>query len=247
MIDGIDCGSIRVLLAGDDTGALSHLRAMQPSASGIVVIAEASTLEHTATLAVRLKPHVIVAASATFGRNQTAAIRVLARVAHDARILVICEHPEDDEWLLLALDAGAAGVVSSDATHDELLSAIRAAASDQIVLRRSAFTALTAHARPSPLAGPPSAGSLLAFGRLTDRERSVFRLIAEGYSAPEIGDQLRISKKTVETYKKRIGVKLGFSHRADYVRFALRVGVLGSPPPERPLEAEEVLAESAAR
>ena len=52
------------------------------------------------------------------------------------------------------------------------------------------------------------------------------RLIAEGYTAPEIGEQLAISPKTVDTYKQRIGEKLGLSHRADYVRFALKLGLL---------------------
>ncbi len=54
-------------------------------------------------------------------------------------------------------------------------------------------------------------------------------MIAEGYSTPEVGAQLSLSKKTVETYKRRIGEKLGLSHRADYVRFALESEVLVAP------------------
>ena len=226
MPHGGECGSIRVLLAGDDAIARSHVRAMQSAAPEIVVIAESNSLEHTATLAARLKPHVIVAACTTLNGDRTTAIRYVSSVAYGARILVVCAHPDDEEWLLVALDAGAAGVVSAYATPDELLSAVRAVANDQIVLGRSALPALTAHARTGRPSEPPLLGALQTFARLTGRERSVFRLIAEGYSAPEVGEKLRISKKTVETYKKRIGVKLGFSHRADYVRFALRVGVL---------------------
>ena len=64
------------------------------------------------------------------------------------------------------------------------------------------------------------------FERLTDRERDVLRLTAQGYSAPEIGERLFISPKTVDTYKQRINEKLGLSHRADYVQFALRLGLL---------------------
>ena len=66
------------------------------------------------------------------------------------------------------------------------------------------------------------------FERLTDRERSVMQLIAEGYTAPEIGEQLSISPKTVDTYKQRINDKLGLTHRADYVKLALRLGLLQS-------------------
>jgi DNA-binding NarL/FixJ family response regulator len=219
---------------------------MQSAAPEIVVIAESNSLEHTSVLAARLKPHVIVAACARLNGDRTTAIRYVASVAQGARILVVCAHPDDEEWLLLALDAGAAGVVSAYATPDELLSAVRAVANDQIVLGRSALTVLTAHRRSVPASETPLLGSLQLFARLTGRERSVFRLIAEGYSAPEVGGKLCISKKTVETYKKRIGVKLGFSHRADYVRFALRVGVLHASLADRVRELGEATTGDAA-
>jgi DNA-binding NarL/FixJ family response regulator len=68
------------------------------------------------------------------------------------------------------------------------------------------------------------------FERLTDRERAVMQLIAQGYTAPEIGEQLTISPKTVDTYKQRINDKLGLTHRADYVTLALKLGLLQPPP-----------------
>jgi two-component system, NarL family, response regulator NreC len=63
---------------------------------------------------------------------------------------------------------------------------------------------------------------------LTDRERNVLRLVAEGYSAPEIGARLFISPKTVDTYKQRINEKLGVAHRADYVKLALKLGLISA-------------------
>jgi DNA-binding NarL/FixJ family response regulator len=73
------------------------------------------------------------------------------------------------------------------------------------------------------------------FEKLTERERDVLRLIAEGYTAPEIGEKLNISPKTVDTYKQRINEKLGLTHRADYVKFALKLGLLQSDTaPTRP-------------
>jgi DNA-binding NarL/FixJ family response regulator len=65
------------------------------------------------------------------------------------------------------------------------------------------------------------------YNALTQRERDVLRLVAQGYSAPEIGEQLFISPKTVDTYKQRINEKLGIAHRSEYVDFALKVGILG--------------------
>lgn len=90
---------------------------------------------------------------------------------------------------------------------------------------------------PPPAAPPPASprsdpaatsmdGPAARYHRLTARERDVLRLIAEGYSAPEIGEQLAISAKTVDTYKHRINEKLGLTHRTEYVRLALRLGIL---------------------
>ena len=66
------------------------------------------------------------------------------------------------------------------------------------------------------------------YERITERERDVLRLVASGFSAPEIGEQLFISPKTVDTYKQRIGEKLGLTHRSDYVRFAMKLGLLST-------------------
>ena len=67
------------------------------------------------------------------------------------------------------------------------------------------------------------------FEKLTERERDVLALIAAGYSAPEIGARLVISPKTVDTYKQRVNDKLGLTHRADYVKLALKLGLLQTP------------------
>jgi len=64
------------------------------------------------------------------------------------------------------------------------------------------------------------------FERLTEREQNVLKFTAQGYSAPEIGERLFISPKTVDTYKQRIGEKLGLTHRAEYISFALKLGLL---------------------
>jgi DNA-binding NarL/FixJ family response regulator len=65
------------------------------------------------------------------------------------------------------------------------------------------------------------------FETLSMRERAVLQHVAAGYSGVEIGRMLGITPKTVDTYKVRIGQKLGFTHRTDYVRFALRLGLIG--------------------
>ena len=64
------------------------------------------------------------------------------------------------------------------------------------------------------------------FDSLSEREQSILTLVASGYSAPEIGAKLNISPKTVDTYKQRVNEKIGLAHRADYVRFAMKLGLL---------------------
>ena len=77
---------------------------------------------------------------------------------------------------------------------------------------------------------PSAAGSDHGrYERLTERERAVMPLIAEGYIAPDIGEQLSISPKTVDTYKQRVNDKLGLTHRADHVRLALWLGLWQTP------------------
>jgi two-component system, NarL family, response regulator NreC len=73
---------------------------------------------------------------------------------------------------------------------------------------------------------PAASSDRERFESLSHREQLVLRLTALGYSAPEIGEQLSISPKTVDTYKQRVHEKLGFSRRAEYVRFAIRLGLL---------------------
>jgi two-component system, NarL family, response regulator NreC len=65
------------------------------------------------------------------------------------------------------------------------------------------------------------------YGKLSEREREVFRFVARGFTAPEIGQSLEISPKTVDTYKHRINEKLALRHRSDYVVFALKLGIIG--------------------
>ena len=64
------------------------------------------------------------------------------------------------------------------------------------------------------------------YQKLTERERAVLQFVASGFTAPEIGEKLLISPKTVDTYKHRISEKLALRHRSEYVEFALKIGIL---------------------
>jgi DNA-binding NarL/FixJ family response regulator len=224
---------IRVRIANPYSPALLHVRAMLAGVRGMIVMTEAG-LRSTAPAA-SFMADVVIAELAIAELSPRAAIRELTRAVATTHILVMSAR-RDVEWILGALDAGAAGVIPTTASRDALIIAVRAIASGQIVLPRRAISALTARVRQEVdatdahlRANGNTADTSHTLARLTGRERSVFRMIAEGYSAPEVGARLSISKKTVETYKKRIGEKLGLSHRTDYVRLALLADVLVAP------------------
>lgn len=120
------------------------------------------------------------------------------------------------------LEAGAAGYLLKSVADRELVDAVRTVAAGDVYVQSSAARALARGIARRDAASHDRT----RFEKLTDREQAVLRLIAEGYTAPEIGEQLTISPKTVDTYKQRIGEKLGLAHRHDYVKFALRLGLL---------------------
>jgi DNA-binding NarL/FixJ family response regulator len=137
------------------------------------------------------------------------------------RVLVLTMHPEED-FLIPLLEAGAAGYLMKNAADRELVEAIRTVARGDVFIRPSAARVVAQGLTKKD----PMQAERDRFERLTERERDVLRLTAQGYSAPEIGERLFISPKTVDTYKQRIGEKLGLNHRSDYVKFALNLGLL---------------------
>jgi DNA-binding NarL/FixJ family response regulator len=131
----------------------------------------------------------------------------------------------EEAYLEAVLEAGASGYLMKSTADRELVDAVRTVARGEVFVQPSAALVLAQGARRRE----EHASDRARFERLTDRERAVMQLIAEGYTAPEIGEQLAISPKTVDTYKQRINDKLGLTHRADYVKLALKLGLLQSP------------------
>ena len=128
----------------------------------------------------------------------------------------------EDEHLVALLEAGAGGYLLKSVADRELVDAVRTVAAGDVYVQPTAARALARGlARRDG-----NAEERARFEKLTDREQSVLKMVAEGFTAPEIGEHLTISPKTVDTYKQRIGEKVGLSHRTDYVKFALKLGLL---------------------
>lgn len=212
---------IRVVLADDHAIVRAGLRAVLGGAPDIEIVGEASNGQEAIALVEQLDPDVIVMDLSMPGVDGTAATREIVNKGRRTRVLVLTMHAEED-YLVPLLTAGAAGYLVKSAADRDLIDAVRTVARGDMYVRPSGAQIL---ARGLTHKDPLQADRD-RYGRLTERERDVLRYVAQGHSAPEIGDKLNISPKTVDTYKQRISEKLGLSHRTDYVQFALKLGLL---------------------
>jgi DNA-binding NarL/FixJ family response regulator len=212
---------IRVVLADDHAVVRAGLKAVLGGARDIEVIGEAKTGREAVALAERFKPDVIVMDLSMPDLDGTAATKEIVAKGLPVKVLILTMHVEED-YLIPLMEAGAAGYLVKSAADRELIDAVRAVAHGDVYVRASAARVLAKNLTKKD----PAKEERERFDKLTERERDVLKLVAQGFSAPEIGGRLFISPKTVDTYKQRIQEKLGLSHRSDYVQLALKLGLL---------------------
>jgi DNA-binding NarL/FixJ family response regulator len=212
---------INVVLVDDHAVVRAGLKAVLSAAKDIRVIGEASNGRDAIAAAERLKPDVMIMDLAMGEMDGIEATQRIVEKGGPPHVLVLTMHAEE-EYLVRVLEAGAKGYVVKSAADRELVDAVRAVAHGDVYVQASAARVL---ARGIARDGKDS--DLRAkYEKLTERERDVLRLVASGFTAPEIGEQLFISPKTVDTYRQRINEKLGITHRSEYVRLALKLGLL---------------------
>lgn len=217
--------SIRILLADDHAILRSGLRMLLDAQSDMLVVGEASTGEEAIEAARELAPDVVVMDLSMPGIGGLAATREIARAetGHEPpAVLALTMHAEED-YLLPVLEAGGSGYVSKRRADEDLILAIREVAGGEVFLYPSGTALLL---RGYQRAHEPDEPDPLDV--LSDREREVLALTAEGYSASEAGKRLFLSPHTVETYRSRLMKKLGLTHRTELVRFAIRTGLLSA-------------------
>jgi DNA-binding NarL/FixJ family response regulator len=214
-------GVIKVVLVDDHAVVRAGLKAVLGSAKDIQVIGEGANGKDAISLAQRLDPDVIVMDLSMGEMDGVEATKELVGSKARARILILTMHAEDS-YLVPLLEAGANGYLVKSAADRELIDAVRAVAAGDVYMQPSAARALAQRIQRKA----EHADERTKYEKLTEREQNVLRYVARGYSAPEIGEKLFISPKTVDTYKQRINEKLGLAHRSDYVDFALKIGLL---------------------
>ncbi len=215
--------SIRVVLVDDHSVVRAGLKAVLGATPDITVVGEASEGREAVELVERLKPDVVVMDLSMPGVDGVTATKEIVASGLGTRVIILSMHAEED-YLVPAMEAGASGYLVKTNADRELVNAIRGVAHGEVYVQSAAARVLA----KKLAAKSPAASERQQYERLTGRERDVLRGIALGYSAPEIGSQLRISPKTVDTYKQRIQEKVDLAHRSQYVQFALRLGLLSA-------------------
>ncbi len=211
---------IRILLADDHGIVRAGLRALLEAQDDMCVVAEAEDGPGAIRLTREHEPTVVVSDLSMPGGGLEA-IREITGLHLPCRVLVLTVHAEE-RYLLPVLEAGGSGYVRKSSAHTDLLSAIRTVARGEVFLDPEATKTLL-----RGYLGRVKSGDELDLGEvLSEREREVVKLTAEGNTAQQAADVLSLSPKTVETYRHRAMQKLGLANRAELVRYALRAGLL---------------------
>jgi two-component system response regulator NreC len=208
--------SIGIVLADDHAVVRSGLRLLLDAEEGLEVLAEASDAESALRAVLGHKPDVLVLDLNMPGEPTSLDAIPLVQERSPGTRTVILTMQEDPEYARRALRAGALGYVLKEAADAELVEAVRRAAAGETYLNPSLGAKLAA--APPESSGWPD--------QLSQREVEVLRLIALGHTNTEIGEQLFLSVRTVETHRAHIQQKLDRTSRAELVRYALDNGLL---------------------
>jgi two-component system response regulator NreC len=207
-------GPIDVIIADDHAVVRDGIRTvLEREADEFRVVAEAADVPSTIRAVREHKPDLLTLDLAMPGGSSLAALPSCF-IAHPTLAVAILTMREDPEYARQALRAGARSYVLKEAEPAELLQAFRLAVQGSSYLH-------------------PRLGALMATGQegdgdgvaLSDREREVVKLIASGYTNPEIAEQLHVAERTVKTYRARAIEKLGFSSRAEITAYVRRAGL----------------------
>jgi PAS domain S-box-containing protein len=215
---------LRVLLADDHPILLRSVEEILRNDGAFEVVATAATGEEAVEQARALRPDVALMDLSMPGMGGIEAIRQIVGADPEIRAIALTANPEE-ESLVPALEAGASGYVLKTAPPEALVGAMRAALRDGVRVGTAGSRLLLDRYRELKREREEDPTS-----RLTDQERRLLALTAEGYTSAEIGRRLFLSPTTVDSYRSRLMRKLDLHGRAEVVRLALRTGLLAPDP-----------------
>ncbi len=216
---------LRILLADDHKVVRDGLRLLVDGQPDMRVVGEAANGKEALQQAHALKPDLVIMDLSMPELNGLQATERLHADQPATKVVALTVH-EDSSYLLQLAKAGAAGYVLKRSAGEDLIRAIRTVAGGGLHFDPAlASKALTGRA------GDPPRKAGLHLSELSEREREVLILLAWGHSNKEVASELRLSTKTVETYRVRINEKLKLRSRTEMVRYALRQGWLNEAGP----------------
>jgi len=213
--------SLRILLADDHTIVRHGLRKILQEQPDWTVVAEAADGREAVRQVLETRPEVAVLDIGMPQLNGIEATRQIARRAPEVKVLILSMHA-DEAYVIQALQAGAKGYLLKDSADKDVVRAIAAVAQGKSFFSPTvAKVMLDDYVRRLAEKGVTD-----RYATLSEREREVFQLIAEGRTNKDIADLLCISASTVETHRARVMEKLGLHSAAELVLYAVRRGVI---------------------
>jgi DNA-binding NarL/FixJ family response regulator len=217
---------IKVILVDDHSLVRAGIRSLIQNISGVEVIAEANNGRDAIRLIDELIPDLVLLDIAMPELN---GLEVISRISKDnliTRVIILSMHT-NEEYVVQALKAGAAGYLLKDSAPNELEIAVNA------VMRGETYLspAISKHVVDNYLrrisdVSPEKEKGPDIFKQLTSRQREILQLIAEGNSTKEIANKLNVSIKTVETHRMQLMDRIGIHDVAGLVRYAIRMGII---------------------
>jgi len=212
----------RILVADDHAVLRSGLRLLINTQRDMEVVGEAANHQEALSMARALRPDVVTLDLSMPSGTAAMVIKTLVRELPQTRVVVLTMH-DDPTYFRTAMAAGALGYVVKKAADSELLDAIRCVARGRVFTQAE----LTSKDHAAHSATRPGQSPL---DTLSDREREVLVLVAQGHTNQAIADRLQLSVKTVESYRARLMSKLKLRSRAELTQLAMDTGLLSSGP-----------------
>jgi len=213
--------NIRVLVVDDHTLIRQGIVGLLESQPDIEVVAEAGSAPEAVAAATRLAPDVVLMDVSMPGTSGLEATRSIRAGSPATRVLILTIHDRED-YLYEALRAGASGYVLKGADVQELLRAVRSAARGEMYLYPGATKTLIEDYVRSVRGGPDRE----PYDGLTEREREVLRLIAQGQTTAEIATHLVLSPHTVQSHRDHVMAKLDLHSKAALIKYAIARGLI---------------------
>jgi DNA-binding NarL/FixJ family response regulator len=212
---------IRILLADDHTVVRDGLRALLEKQPDMAVVAEAADGRDSVRLAEELTPDVVIMDIAMPNMNGIEATRRIAASCPRTAVVILSMH-QDESYVLRSLKAGAKGYLLKDSLRSDVIDAIRTVAQGRSFLTRKVSRML----QEDYVSQLERRGLDDSYDLLTDREREILQLIAEGRTNKEVAGLLNVSLTTIETHRTHILQKLGLHSIPELILYAVRKGII---------------------